>query len=202
MINRAWFYVAYNHFKIDKVISGVPQSLATDLGLFDNFTTKESAKVSNKDTLVGYYPVRARKQKPLRGLSATTPPGVRAGAEQPSWAYNGRWQRTWSNRLFTEVNVGDFGYDWPMAPNVDYTTHPPRHDNGTGADVGAGWQNAGVGVGPGEIRAAEATGVRQPELLPADERGQPRSEDRVRVHQRSVAERRERRVRTDSCTSI
>ena len=150
MINRAWFYAAYNHFKIDKVISGVPQGLATDLGLFDNFTTKESAKVSNKDTLVGYYQF-GRKKKPLRGLSATTPPESALAQNSPSWAYNGRWQRTWSNRLFTEVNVGDFGYDWPMAPNVDYTTHPPRHDNGTGADVGAGWQNAGVGVGPGEI---------------------------------------------------
>ncbi len=147
MTDRAWFYAAYNHFKIDKAISGVDQSIATDLGLFNNFTTKESYKATSKDTLIGYYQW-GKKQKPLRGLSATTPRESALAQTSPSWAYNGRWQRTWSNRLFSEVNVGDFGYTFPEEPNVDYTTNPPRHDNGTGADVGAGWQNAGGSTGP------------------------------------------------------
>src|SRR5262245_6057216 len=42
--DRAWFYAAYNHFKIDKAVSGISQSVATDLGLFDNYTTKETWK--------------------------------------------------------------------------------------------------------------------------------------------------------------
>jgi len=151
--DKAWFYASYNHFTINKAISGVNQSLATDLGLFNNFTTKETYKPSSKDTLIGYYQF-GRKEKPLRGLSATTPPESALAQNSPSWVYSGRWQRTWSNRLFTELNVGNFGYDWPMAPNVDYKTHPPHHDNGTGVDSGAGWVNAGVcapGCGPGEI---------------------------------------------------
>ena len=145
--DRAWFYAAYNHFKIDKVISGIDQNVATDLGLFNNFTTKESYKASSKDTLIGYYQW-GKKEKPLRGLSNTTPPESALAQTSPSWAYNGRWQRTWSNRLFSEVNVGDFGYTFPEQPNVDFATHPPRHDQGTGADSGAGWFNAGGNTGP------------------------------------------------------
>ncbi len=145
--DKLWFYAAYNHFKIDKVVSGVPQSLATDLGLFNNFTTKESYKLSSKDTLIGYYQW-GRKEKPLRGIGVTTPKESALAQRSPSWAYNGRWQRTWSNRMFSEVNVGEFGYTFPEQPNVPFQTNPPRHDSVTGFDQGAGWFNAAGGTGP------------------------------------------------------
>ena len=38
MKDKVWFYGAYNHFKIDKQVAGVAQSVATDLGIFDNET--------------------------------------------------------------------------------------------------------------------------------------------------------------------
>src|SRR5262249_55518435 len=38
--DRLWFFYAFNHFTIDKVVSGVPRSLGTDLGIFDNHTVK------------------------------------------------------------------------------------------------------------------------------------------------------------------
>ncbi len=145
--DKAWFYAAYNRFKINKAVSGIPQNLATDLGLFNNFTTKESYKASSKDTLIGYYQW-GKKQKPLRGIGVTTPAESALAQTSPSWAYNGKWQRTWSNRLFTEVNIGEFGYTFPEQPNVPYTSNPPRHDLGTGVDQGAGWQNAGGSTGP------------------------------------------------------
>src|SRR5438034_4030822 len=37
--DRLWFFGSYNHFKIDKVISGVQREIATDLGVFDNEIT-------------------------------------------------------------------------------------------------------------------------------------------------------------------
>ena len=37
--DKVWFYGAYNHFKIDKEISGVPRQ-SSDLGVFDNYTGK------------------------------------------------------------------------------------------------------------------------------------------------------------------
>src|SRR6185436_2244834 len=40
--DKVWFFGAYNHFKIDKQISGVPRNIATDLGVFDNYVTKET----------------------------------------------------------------------------------------------------------------------------------------------------------------
>jgi hypothetical protein len=147
VLDRLWFYGAYNHFTIDKAVAGVPQSLATDLGLFNNVTTKESYKLSDRDTLIGYFQW-GRKEKPLRGIGTTTPPESALAQRSPSWAYNGRWQRTWSNRLFSEINIGDFGYNFPEQPNVPYATNPPRHDSGTGVDSGAGWFNA-AGANPG-----------------------------------------------------
>src|SRR5262245_39044695 len=33
----AWFYGAYNHFKIDKQVAGISRDIATDLGIFDNY---------------------------------------------------------------------------------------------------------------------------------------------------------------------
>ena len=53
--DKAWFFVAYNHFHINKELSGVDPSIATSLGIFDTFTTKETYKPSNADTLIGYY---------------------------------------------------------------------------------------------------------------------------------------------------
>ena len=56
-------------------------AIATDLGVFDNFVTKETWKVSQKDTVVGYYQW-GRKQKPNRGLSTTRLAGGGAAAGQ------------------------------------------------------------------------------------------------------------------------
>ena len=76
--DRAWFYAAYNHFKIDKAVSGISQNVATDLGIFDNYTAKGTAKAGQHNTFIGYFQ-QGRKQKPKRGLSTLLPPeSVRA----------------------------------------------------------------------------------------------------------------------------
>jgi hypothetical protein len=152
--DKAWFFVAYNRFKIDKIISGVPkfstiggqQLQTTDLGIFNNFTAKGTYRMSQKDTLVGYYQW-GEKVKPYRGLSVTTPPDSILAQDSDSWMYKGQWRRVWTNRLFLDVNVGLFGFGWPMAPNVDFETNPPRTDTGTSVNSGAGWL-AGDAGGP------------------------------------------------------
>lgn len=149
--NKAWFYGAYDHFHINKQLSGVPRSVATDLGVFNTYVTKETYKPSSADTLIGYYQWD-KKQKPFRGLSATTGPQSTLAQTSPSWMYNGKWQHVWSNRLFSELNIGNFGYDFPERPSVDFTTHPPFHDLVTGVDTGAGWFNAAGSGGPFELR--------------------------------------------------
>jgi hypothetical protein len=128
--DRVWFYGAYNHFKIDKVVSGVSRDIATDIGIFDNATVKGTAKLTGKDTLVGYYQW-GRKQKPYRGLSATVSPAAVLAQDSNSWLYKAEHQRIWSNRLYSVFRYAWFGYGWPMAPNVDYTTNPPRIDTGS-----------------------------------------------------------------------
>lgn len=136
--DTAWFYAAVNHFKIDKVISGVDRDVATDLGLFDNRTVKATWKPFQKDTLIGYYQW-GRKQKPFRGLSVTTGPESILAQDSKSWMYNGQHQRVWTNRFFTDLKVGLFGFGWPMVPAVEWASQPPRVDLATSVRAGAGW---------------------------------------------------------------
>lgn len=142
--DRVWFYTAFNHFKIDKQVSGVDPAVATDLGVFNNYTAKATAKLSSRDTLIGYYQW-ARKEKPSRGLSNTIGPDSILAQKSDSWMYNGQHQRVWTNRLFSDVKAGLFGFGWPMAPAVPFESNPPREDTGTGVQTGAGWLTGDAG---------------------------------------------------------
>jgi hypothetical protein len=135
--DKLWFFGAINRFVINKQISGVDPAIATDLGKFWNYTTKESWKASSKDTFIGYLQ-RGLKDKPLRGLSATTPPESAQPQHSWSWVYKGEWQRVASNQLFFDVKGQLFGYDFPLATVVDATTRPPRINNNTNV-TGAAW---------------------------------------------------------------
>ena len=72
MRDKLWFFASYNYFKIDKIVSGIPQAIATDLGIFHEAPAKLTYKLSQADTLQAHYQW-GYKYKPLRGLSATTP---------------------------------------------------------------------------------------------------------------------------------
>src|SRR5262249_53397606 len=71
--DKVWFYGAYNQFHIDKQVSGVSQSVATDLGKFNNYTGKGTGKINKNNTLIGYFQA-GHKQKPFRNLSTLVPP--------------------------------------------------------------------------------------------------------------------------------
>jgi len=140
--DKVWFYGAYNQFKIDKQVSGVAQSVATDLGKFNNYTTKGTAKISKNNTLIGYFQA-GHKQKPFRNLSTLVPP--ESILAQNSWSkmYKGEWQSVLSDRAFLNVNVGRFTLDWPMVPAVDPRASaaniPAIYRSVTGKQTGSGW---------------------------------------------------------------
>ena len=138
MRDKLWFYAAYNHFKIDKQVSGVPQDLATDLGIFDNQTVKGTGKLTQNNTLIGYYQ-RGRKQKPQRGLSTLIPPESILAQDSVSWMAKGEWQSVITNRMFLSVNGGEFHLGWPMVPAVDATLHPPILFQADNSQLGSGW---------------------------------------------------------------
>jgi hypothetical protein len=142
--DKLWYFGAYNHFKIDKQISGVPRSVATDLGLFDNETTKETWKVSQQDTVIGYVQY-GRKQKPNRGLSVTVSPEAAQPQDSISWVYKGEYQRVWNSQWFTDLKVNLFGYDFPLGVKIDYKTKAPRIDTGTSFVSGAAWDAFDLG---------------------------------------------------------
>ncbi len=136
--DTAWFYAAYNHFKINKQVSGVARNIATDLGIFDNYTAKTTAKAGQNNTFIAYFQ-QGRKQKPKRGLSTLLPPESVRAQDSYSRMYKGEYQRVINDRTFFSVTGGNFTLDWPMKVQVDPATNPPKTFRTTGAVAGAGW---------------------------------------------------------------
>ena len=136
--DRAWFYGFYNHFRIDKAVSGVDRAVATDLGDFDQFGGKATVQASDRDRLIGYTQW-GLKQKPKRGLSTDVGPDSVLAQDSWSWAHKAEWQRVWSDRTFSATALKHFGFGWPMVPQVDPAQSPPRLDTATGRLSGAGW---------------------------------------------------------------
>ena len=145
--DRAWFYAFYNHFRINKAVSGVDRSVATDLGDFDNFGGKLTVRLTDRDRLIGYTQW-GLKEKPKRGLSADVGPDSVLAQASWSWAHKAEWQRVWSNRTFMTAAAKHFGFGWPMVPQVDPAGQPPRLDTATGRLSGAGWFSGENGPPP------------------------------------------------------
>ena len=136
--DRAWFYAFYNHFRIDKAVSGVDRSVATDLGDFDQLGGKVTVRLTDRDRLIGYTNW-GLKEKPKRGLSTDVGPDSVLAQASWSWAHKAEWQRIWSDRTFMTVAAKHFGFSWPMVPQVDPGQQPPRLDTSSSRLSGAGW---------------------------------------------------------------
>ena len=134
--DHAWFFYAFNHFTIDKVVSGVPRELGTDLGLFDNHTAKGTWRPTPNNTVIGYYQ-QGRKQKPRRGISVLNAPEAVAGQDSISRMYKGEWQRALTNRAFLDATAGRFTLDAPFTTTTDATASPPTIALDTGRRTGA-----------------------------------------------------------------
>ncbi|MCY4628375.1 MAG: carboxypeptidase regulatory-like domain-containing protein [Acidobacteria bacterium] len=137
--DKAWFYAAYNRFVIDRIISGQPEEEGTDLGDFDMFTVKANWQITDRDQFITFHHW-SLKQKPFRGLSANRPAESILAQDSWSWLHKAEWQRVWSDRLYSNIQVNHFGFGWPMTPAVDPATNPPRLDSGTSFWSGAGWR--------------------------------------------------------------
>ncbi len=137
--DKAWFYAAYNRFVIDRIISGVPEEVATDLGDFDMFTVKANWQITDADQFITFHHW-SLKQKPFRGLSRTTPAESIRAQDSWTWLHKAEWQRVWSDRLYSNIQVNHFGFGWPMVPAVDPATNPSRIDTGTSVLSGAGFE--------------------------------------------------------------
>lgn len=136
--DKAWFYGAYNRFYIDRIISGRDPSIATDVGDFDMFTVKMNWQLTERDQFITFHHW-SLKQKPYRGLSATTPAESIRAQDSWSWLHKLEWQRVWTDRLYSNIQVNHFGFGWPMVPAVDPAVKPPRVDLSTSEVSGAGW---------------------------------------------------------------
>ncbi len=134
--DKAWFFGGYNHFHIDKVISGTDPKVATDIGIFDNIVSKLTFKLSEKDRLIGYSQW-GLKQKPHQGLSLLSPQESTVDQDSWSWVHKAEWQRIWSSRTFSNVQVKHFGFRSDFEAHSDYRTNPRHVDTATGSISGA-----------------------------------------------------------------
>ena len=137
--DKAWFYAAYNRFFIDRIISGQDPNVATDVGDFDMFTAKANWQITDRDQFITFHHW-SLKQKPFRSLSANIPAESILAQDSWSWLHKAEWQRVWSDRLYSNIQVNHFGFGWPMTPAVDPATNPPRVDLSTSFVTGAGWR--------------------------------------------------------------
>jgi hypothetical protein len=140
--DRAWFFYAFNHFTIDKIASGVPREIGTDLGIFDNHTAKGTWRPSAHDTLVAYYQ-QGRKQKPRGNPSVLKAVESTWSQDSMSRIYKGEWQRVVSDRAFFDLNVGRFTLDAPFTTNTDPAVNPSTVALDTGRITGAAF---GIGT--------------------------------------------------------
>ena len=117
--DKVWFYARLQPLQDRQAgVRRRRRAVATDLGIFDNYTAKGDRKISQNNTLIGYIQC-GRKQKPFRNLSTLVP--AESILAQDSWSKmcKGEWQSVLSDRAFLNVNVGRFTLDWPMVPAVD-----------------------------------------------------------------------------------
>jgi outer membrane receptor protein involved in Fe transport len=133
--DKAWFYGAYNHFYLDKVRSGVPREIATERSPFDNYVGKLTFQLGDKDRFIGYSQW-GRKQVFDLGLSALVPFESATNQDSWSWAHKAEWQRLWSGRLFSNVQVKHYGAKNQFVPNTDPAAAPFRLDTATGIRSG------------------------------------------------------------------
>ena len=145
--DKLWFFAAYNHFKIDKQISGVPRDIATDLGIFDNYTTKGTWKVSQNDTVDRLLPVGPEAEAEPRPVGDRVARGGAAAGQRLLGLQGRALSACGRNRLFTDVKVNLFGYDFPLGVKADYKAQPPRLDTGTNFTSGAAWDAFDLGRG-------------------------------------------------------
>ena len=138
--DKAWFYVAYNNYFIDTAVSGQDQSLGTDIGDFDIFTTKLNYQITERDQFIGFS-TWSWKRKPNRNISSTIPAASVLGQDYWIWLHKAEWQRVWSDRLYSNMMIGHMGTVWPMVPKGDpINGNEPRIEATTSVRSGAGWQ--------------------------------------------------------------
>ncbi len=172
--DKFWFYGAYNYFKIDKTISSVSPDLATDVGIFNEYTSEDQLADLGKgpvhrlrpleperEALPGSLPDDSRRVHPgsgqlERNLQGGVAEGlVRSSCSAPSSsdtsACSGRWCRPSIQRRIRPESIS------PLATAE------------------------GGGLAAFRLRAHEAPEQWSVELLRAPGLGEPRLQVRIRI---------------------
>ncbi len=176
MKDKLWFFGAYNHFNINKVISGVRARSPPTSASSTTRRRRKPGRFRSKDTVVGYIQF-GRSRSRIAVSRRARPPNRHSLKTRISWVYKGEHQRVWSNRLFTRSQVQSVRLRLPA-----------RHQGRSGHEAADVQHRPELhqrrGVGRVRPRAPEAAGHGPVDLLRARQARQPRSEIRFRVRPR------------------
>src|SRR5476649_2926305 len=171
MKDKAWFFAAANTFEINKVVSGVPQNIATDIGLFHNYTGKGTWKPSAADTVIGYIQ-RGHKEKPKRNLSSLVSPDSVLAQDSITYTYKGEWKRIFSNRTFFDVRSEEHTSE--LQSHSDLHSFPTRRSSDLVLARVARF-GAGAGQHHVHVQGGMEADLLEPDVLRRDRRQLPLS---------------------------
>ena len=117
----------------------MPRAIATDLGKFDNYTTKETWKVSSKDTIIGYFQRGLKAEAASAACRRPSPPERRSRRTAGRGCTRASGSACASNRLFIDVKGQPVRLRLPARDVVDRISKPPRTQHQHEFVSGAAW---------------------------------------------------------------
>src|SRR6266540_3729200 len=132
--DRLWWYGSFRNQNAAAQYANYPvEPHVTDLL---NYSGKGTFQISQNNKFVGFATAN-RKHQPTRldsfQLGNTTDINIARVStwEQLYWAwiYKGEWNAVLSDKLFAEIRVGEFGYNWPNHSNGGQPRYEDRGNN-------------------------------------------------------------------------
>jgi len=132
--DRIWWYGSFRNQNVAAQYANFPvMPHVTDLL---NFSSKGTYQLTKNNKVVAFATVN-RKHQPTRldsfQLGNTTDINTSTVStwEQLYWAwvYKGEWNSVLSDKLFVEMRVGEFGYNWPNHSNGNQPRYEDRGNN-------------------------------------------------------------------------
>ncbi len=110
--DRAWFFVDYWNFKVEKLVVGVPETDPDDTSLSD-WTLNSTVQINNDHKASVRY-LTGRKFRSNRGASNSTPPERARNQDSFKDVPQLEWQAVWGESTFSTIRYAKLDLDFPL----------------------------------------------------------------------------------------
>jgi hypothetical protein len=118
--DKLWWYGSFREFNTE--INEPRFPVKPHKTALRHFSGKSTYALSNNSKVIGSF-MRTLKIQPTRldSVRASSPINPTEGSTQNqrhwAWVYKGEFNKVLTDRAFTEIRGGQFGYNWPLVPN-------------------------------------------------------------------------------------